>query len=334
MSHSTIPRVVPPKASLFEPVRDRYGWRLALVFGNHARGGLCPYVAAQRCFHCDIGSGEGAASDHETNRQRLAYFRDHYQCYLASISHLVLYNSGSVLNPREMPLDVLDEILAFARALPSLCVVSLDSREAFINPGTLERVLQCLGEGYEVRPVLGIETADDRIRDEVLQKRMPCTAIARVFRDLGRIAAERGTSRVGLDVNIVIAGPGTTTESAVDDAEATARFALGSGLEHAIRVDLNLHPYYAGDRGSSRFPGHPRCCLATTVRAVRRIVEVARSMSVETSLFIGWQDEGHDRNRDEREREMGRARAAFDRFNQTNDPAALDGLDGIVALTQ
>ena len=36
---STIPRVAPPSASLFEPVRDRYGWRLSLVFGNHAPNG-------------------------------------------------------------------------------------------------------------------------------------------------------------------------------------------------------------------------------------------------------------------------------------------------------
>jgi len=325
--HPTIPSVVPPAASLFEPVRDRYGWRLALVFGNHAPGGLCPYVAAQRCFHCDIGAGEGAAFDDETNRERLAWFRDHYQPFLASISHFVLYNSGSILNPREMPPELLDEILAFVRSLPAVRVISLDSREAFISTGRLRRVLRNLGEGRVVRPILGIETADDRIRDEILQKRMPRQAIARVFRNLREFAAERGTSQVGLDVNIVIAGPGTTSETALDDAEATARFALDSGIAHAVPIDLNLHPYYAGDRGSARFPDHPRCSLAMTVRAVKRIVEVVRSTSAECSIFIGWQDEGHDRNRDERAREMSRARTGFDQFNQTNDPAALDGLN-------
>ena len=112
-SGSAMPGAVPRAESLFEPVRDRYGWRLALVFGNHAPGGFCPYYAAERCFHCDIGAGEGAAFDHATNRQRLAWFREHYQPHLASISHLVLYNSGSVLNPREMPPELLDEIVRF-----------------------------------------------------------------------------------------------------------------------------------------------------------------------------------------------------------------------------
>ncbi len=326
MPHRTIPSVVPRRASVFEPVRDRYGWRLALVFGNHAPGGLCPYVAAQRCFHCDIGSGEGAAFDHITNRKRLAWFRDYYQPCLASISHLVLYNSGSILNPREMPPEFLDEILAFARSLPAVGVISLDSREAYIRPAALRRVLQCLGDGYVIRPILGLETADDRIRNEVFQKAMPRTAIARVFRDLSQVAAEHGAESVGLDVNIVIAGPGTHSETAVGDAVATARFALSSGREHGVKVDLNLHPYYAGHRGSTRFPDHPRCSLATTVQAVRRIAGLVRSMAADSSLFIGWQDEGHDRKRAERAYEIHGARTAFDCFNRTNDPDSLDGL--------
>ncbi|MFI5459871.1 MAG: hypothetical protein ACHRXM_31000 [Isosphaerales bacterium] len=324
-SGSSIPCAVPREESVFEPRRDRYGWRLALVFGNHAPGGLCPYYAGNRCFHCDIGAGEGAAFDHTTNRQRLAWFRAHYQLHLASISHLVLYNSGSLLNPREMPPDLLDEIAAFARSLPAVRVVSLDSREAFIRPDTLRRILLILGNGYMVRPILGVETADDRIRNEVLQKGMPRTAIARVFLDLSTLAAEFGQERIGLDVNIVIAGPGTTDLTVVDDAVMTARLALISGAQHGVKVDLNLHPYYVGPRGSARFPDHGRCSLATTVRACSKIVDLVRSMATDSSIFIGWQDEGHDRERQPRHIEI--ARTAFDRFNQTNDAGALNGLE-------
>jgi len=327
MPSSANPSIVPRSASLFEPVRDRYGWRLALVFGNRAPGGLCPYVAAQRCFHCDIGSGEGAAFDHMTNRKRLDWFRDHYQSCLASISHLVVYNSGSVLNRREMPPEMLDEILEFARSLPAVRVISLDSREAYIRPVALRRALQCLGEGYVVRPILGLETADDRIRNEVLQKAMSRTAIARVFRDLREVAAGYVAESVGIDVNILIAGPGTTSETAIDDATATARFALSSGLEYGVKVDLNLHPYYAGHRASARFPDHLRCSLATAARAISRIADGVRSMSAGASLFIGWQDEGHDRQPEERHCEIQHARAAFDCFNQMNDPGSLADLE-------
>jgi hypothetical protein len=179
------------------------------------------------------------------------------------------------------------------------------------------------GPGINLHPILGIETADDRLRVDVLQKAMPRTAINRVYSDLSELGLELGPGRVGLDVNIVIAGPGTCPETAVEDAVRTARYALDSGARHEIKVDLNLHPYYRGDRGAARFPDHPRCSLATTVRAVSEIAVLVRSMAADTSIFIGWQDEGHDQERLERDHDLERGRAAFDRFNKTNDPDAL-----------
>ena len=97
------------------------------------------------------------------------------------------------------------------------------------------------------RPMTGCETS-------VLQKAMPRAAIDRVYRDLGALGLELGPGRIGLDVNIVIAGPGTSPETAVEDAVRTARYALDLGSRHGIKVDLNLHPYYRGDRGAARFP--------------------------------------------------------------------------------
>jgi hypothetical protein len=311
---------------LYEPVRDRYGWRLALVFGNHASGGMCPYYAGNRCFHCDIGAGEGAAFDRAANSNRLNWFRALYRGHLDALHHLVVYNSGSVLNPREMPPDVLDEILAFGGALPSIRVISLDSREAFIRPAALWRILHRAGEGLMIRPILGIETADDWIRDKVLQKNMPRAAIARVFRDIGRLAAEFGRERIGLDVNVVIGSPGTSAETVVEDAVMTARFALEAGMEHGVNVDLNLHPYYVGARGGTRFPDHPRCPLATTACAASRITLLVRAMSGRTTLFIGCHDEGHDHDAPSRHLDLARARTAFELFNHTNDSSALDCL--------
>ncbi len=315
---------VPRAESLFEPVRDRRGWRLALVFGNHAAGGVCPYYTDERCFHCDIGAGEGAAFDLTTNRQRLAWFQEFYRSHLASINHLVLYNSGSILNPREMPPEMLDEVVAYAASLPAVSVISLDSREPFLTCGALKRILLVAGCRITIRPILGIESADDRIRNDVLRKGMPRAAVDRVFRELSKLALEFGPGRIGLDVNIVIAGPGTDRETAIADAVRTARFVLMAAAEHGgITVDLNLHPYYPGSRGMDRFPDHPRCSLATTVQAVTKIAELVRSTAPDTSLFIGWNDEGHDREREQRHLELTQARGAFDHFNQTNDTSVL-----------
>ena len=207
-----------------------------------------------------------------------------------------------------MPPELLDEIVAFAGSLPAVSAISLDSREPFIRRDTLSRILMAAGPRITVRPILGIESADDRIRNDVLCKGMPRPAIDRVFQELKKLGDEHGPSRIGLDVNIVIAGPGTMQETAIDDAVQTAHFALATGAEHGIRVDLNLHPYYPGSRGLARFPDHPRCALATTVAAVTRIAELVRSMTADSSLFIGWNDEGHDRERERRHRELKQVR--------------------------
>jgi hypothetical protein len=322
----TKPNAVPREEILFEPVHDRYGLRLALVFGNHAPGGRCPYYAEERCFHCDIGAGEGTAFDHAANRERLAWFQAHYQNQLKRVRHLVVYNSGSVLNPREMPASLLDEIVAFGRSIPSVRAISLDSREAFIRQDVLRRILQRAGNQLLIRPILGIESADDRIRDEVLKKQMPRLAVFRAFRNLGLVAAEFGHKRVGLDVNILVAGPGTRADTAIADALLTARFALDAGREHGVSIDLNIHPYYVGARGMTAFLEHPRCSLTTMVHAVREIALLVQATAPLTSLFLGWHDEGHDSQAWLREIDLSRARGAFDEFNRTNDPGALDCL--------
>jgi hypothetical protein len=316
-------RIEPPGAMRFEPVRDRYGLRLALVFGNHARDGMCPYYVGSRCLHCDIGAGEGARFDLESNRSRLAWFAGYYRTALVSVSHLVVYNSGSVLNPEEMPPDFLGQIAVFARSLPAGRVLSLDSREAFIKRESLRPMLDVAGEQITVRPILGVESSDDRIRNEILRKVMPREKIIRVFRDLGELASEYGADRIALDVNIVIGSPGTTRETVVADAAETALFALRAGSEHGVRVDLNLHPYYIGQRGRAIFPDHGRCSVETTVAAASAIAHLVQSMGAQTNVFIGWQDEGHDCEQGERHFELKRAMAAFDRFNQTNEPRVL-----------
>ena len=204
------PLACPADRLLFAPTRDRYGVRLALVFGNHAPGGQCPYYAAGRCLFCDIGAGEGAAATPESNRQRLAWFQEHYRQVLPEVAHLVLYNSGSVLNSREMPAEVLDEILAWARSLPVLRLVSLESRESAVTELAVRRVAGTLGPGRMVRVILGLETCDDHLREDILDKRMPRAAINRAVEAIASVAADLGTEQIGLTFNILVGGPGTT----------------------------------------------------------------------------------------------------------------------------
>ncbi len=312
---------VEPRGGVFPATVDRYGVRLALVFGNHAPRGECPYYTARLCKHCDIGAGEGAAFDLATNRLRLRWFRERYADTLGNVVHLAVYNSGSVLNPVELPEVFLDELAAFARSLPALKFLSVESREAYVTAARVERLAQALGASRALRVIVGLESASDRVRDRLLDKKMPRQAVDRAFEALAS-AARAAPDRVGIAINILVAAPGTTPRTAVRDAAATARYALSTGHALGLSVDLNLHPYYPSAVGQAAFPEHPRCSTEVLARATAAVDRVRAELLPESRLFVGLEDEGHDQN-PSGQRQRAAVRAAVDRFNASGDVSEL-----------
>ena len=127
------------------------GWRSSSATTH--RDGICPYYAGSCAYHCDIGAGEGAAFDLATNRRRLAWFARLLSSD-SSIrsSHLVIYNSGSVLNPRR---DAAGPSRRDRHALPDRCRPFASFRSIRARP-TSERevfdtILDVAGERIAVQ---------------------------------------------------------------------------------------------------------------------------------------------------------------------------------------
>jgi hypothetical protein len=203
-------------------------------------------------------------------------------------------------------------------------VVSLETRERELTEAAVRRV--AVGAGRAVRLVLGLETADDRRRNTVLAKGLPRAAVKRAAAAIGRAAGDLGPRRIGLAFNILLGGPGTTPRSAVDDAVATARFALETGREAGVAVDLNLHPYYRSARGQAHFPLHRACPPPAVAQAASAVARLAAKSALPCALFIGTNDEGHAGDLVARGRPGWPAdsmQAAVERFNRSQDPAAL-----------
>ena len=320
------PYVVPRSANIFAPVLDNYGLRLAWVFGNQAPGGICPYYAKDNCHHCDIGAGEGIAFSVAANRHRLKWFMTHYAAILPEVAHLVIYNSGSVLNSREMDVRFLDELIAATNSLPAVSVISLDSREAFVTGRTLTRLIQLLSPKRCLRPIVGLESAADAIRNTLLRKRASRTVFERAVNVVSTTDQAFGGGRVGMDVNILVGGPGTTPGNCVADALSTFRYLAEQSRAANIDVNVNLNAYYPSARGLARFPEQPRCSTAAVIAAARAMVLLADHEQVRVPIFIGLQDEGHDQEPNQRLRELATVQEAFQRFNQLQDPTVLDDL--------
>ncbi|MDP6845840.1 MAG: hypothetical protein QF460_02715 [Candidatus Nanoarchaeia archaeon] len=307
----------PDESILFEPVADAYGSRLALVFGNEFAKGECPFYTAKQCNHCDIGAGEGEQFDSEMNAERLGFFQEQYKDILQGIEHLVIYNSGSTLNNREMSRETLGNVLDYASSLEDCKVVSLDSREMYVTEDSLDYVVDKLREDQEARVILGVESQSDEVRIGKLNKRMTKQGIERAFS-----VASKYDGKVGVDVNIVFQPPELVGEEAIQESVETLKYGLSLGEQYGVSVDFNFHPYYQSEKSKGMFPDHSRADLQNAKEALRRMkAEIGKR---DAKIFIGWQDEEHDQQSALRDRELEEEIVVLDRFNVTQDIQYLD----------
>ena len=289
----------PAAALRFEPTQDRFGMRLSLVFGNEAKDGVCPFYRRDECSHCDIGAGEEKAATADSHAQRWNFFAHHYRRELPQVNHLVLYNSGSLLNPKEMSPLALGALCDEAAKLPSLRMLSLDTRELFVQRDRLSALRSRLPAQVSLRIILGLESADEEVRLIYLNKRMPTPAIEQAVAEL----AASGDN-VGLWLSLVFAPPGRRGEAAVTDLVEGIRYGVALAQRHRLPVDFNIHPFYPSKRSLRAHPDHPRADVAQLQLALSAAQTELADLGSDASLFVGWQDEQHDQRQDLRLAEL------------------------------
>ena len=305
---------IPNADLLFKPTMDAYGTRLALVFGNEYKEGKCPFVNQCGTTYCDIGQGEGTQFTPEKNRERLDFFRNQYSEILQGVEHLVLYNSGSVLNRNEFSQETLGDILEYFSSLQECKVISLDSREMYITNDTLDYIVNQLRQDQQPRVIIGIETQNDQVRIRKLKKIMTKEAIKRAFQLIGAY-----NQKVGVDINILFQPPGLMGEDAIEEAVKTAELGLDLAQEYNVPIDINFHAYYPSESGKKLFPNHPRASIKDELKAIRRIRQLIFERNSNSQLFLGGQDEVHDQEQSLRKIEDTKFKVMFDQFNKTQN---------------
>jgi hypothetical protein len=311
-ANNTQLRVLPIKSDLlFQPTKDTYGLRLALSFGNENKGGLCTFYGSQ-CTHCEIGAGEGQRFDLSMNKARLNFFMTHYSNVFPNVNHLLFYNFGSILNPAEFSRESLKYVLTYAKSLETCSAVSLDSREMYITPANLSFVLENLRENQLPRAILGVETQDDNIRMNLLRKTMSRDSIEKAFKNVGEFG-----QKVGLDANILFQPPGIVGDAAIGDAIDTAKYCIELSAFYKVLLDLNFHPYYPSAVARNNFPDHSRASIKNALFALECISGLLRKHPIKSQLYIGWQDEGFDTEKDKRKRELDNNLDIFTEFNRS-----------------
>jgi len=133
---------------------------------------------------------------------------------------LCLYNSGSLLNPAEVPDEALEPICRAVANVPGLRRVVMESRGEYATADRIRLVRGWLGD-KEVEIALGLESADEEVRNLGLNKGFSLDAWKRW--------AEVVREHARLRVYLFHQPPWLTEREALDDTLAGIRLAVEAG---------------------------------------------------------------------------------------------------------
>jgi len=292
------------------------GHRLMVVLSApgcawHRKSGGCSFCA----FPSSLGTGtQVSAADFGA---QLEAALAHIPPGAAPPVHLDLYASGSYLNPEEVPEEAQVALLARAAALPPVARLTVETRPEYVEPARLERLVRAT-DGKPLEVAIGLETADDRIRDERLHKGFS-------WADFARAAETLASCGANLVAYVLLKPLDTPEREALEDAASSAAqvFELGKRLGLMTRVALEPCFVAPGTRLSTEFEAgrYRPPWLWSALEVVSRVAPLGE-------LHVGLSDEGLEPAR--AARNCGtctpRVRAALAEFNRSQDPAPLAAL--------
>jgi archaeosine synthase beta-subunit len=166
----------------------------------------------------------------------LTQFRMEAGCYdLGRIAIISLYNSGSILNPDELPLEALLGILRQIRDFPSVRKVILESRAEFVDANLICYLKEVLGKGKSLSIAIGLETADDETRRICLNKGSSLAEI--------NDAVKKVKPYAEIQLYILLGIPFLTESEAVKDSILSIRCAQNMGADEIHIEPLTIQRY-------------------------------------------------------------------------------------------
>jgi len=170
--------------------------------------------------------------------ETIAQFRKEIDRYdMTTVKVVSLYNSGSVLNPDELPFGALKSLCREIACIPSISKVVFESRAEYIDRDKLLVLKDILGQRIMLTIAIGLETSDDVRRALCVNK--GCTR-----RDIEQaLWSIRGIAESQLYVLLGI--PFLTESEAITDAVESIRYAhlIGAGEIHIEPLTLQAHTF-------------------------------------------------------------------------------------------
>ena len=202
------------------PGKERYGDAVMDCLTVIFRTAGCSW---NRCLMCSyrherLDFAASSLSPADRIRSQLAWVMEQYR--IADYGMIKIFTSGSVLDPREIPPDVLMEI---ARAFRGKIVIA-ETRPEFVVEETLSPLLAELDDGSRANPLycaIGLETTNDAIREKCIRKGF-------TFRDFTDACSRARKCGAGIKAYLLHKPLFLTEREAFDDTNASIRTVAGT----------------------------------------------------------------------------------------------------------
>lgn len=189
------------------------------------RGSGCEWAGKEGggCTMCGhyAGSSRGTAIAHESLKKQFDKAIEVVET--GKYPMLCLYNGGSFLNKKEIPIGVRSYMFKRIQSFGCIERLIIESRPEYITDEVFNE-LEELMPGVEVEIGVGLESSNDTIRNLILNKGVGLDE----YRQLGKKFRDRGTRFLAY---VLVKPPFLTESEAIADAVLTIDFASRIGVD-------------------------------------------------------------------------------------------------------
>lgn len=150
-------------------------------------------------------------------------------------------NDGSFLNPDEFDKETQLNLLNLVSRMRYIKRVLVESRPEYIKESTLKFVLNQLRKDQLLEVAIGIESADDFIRDHCINKGITRKDFENAILEISHLA-KGYPKRISAVAYLLIKPPFLTQRESIDDAVATINYLRQLSVKHKIHITAKLEP--------------------------------------------------------------------------------------------
>lgn len=220
--------------SEFQDSSRRNNQRLIVILNS--RG--CSYAMKGEgpCFNCGLvsASNQGAEVPEQSMMQQFKEIINSYDFDSQEITELDLFNAGSLLDDWQVSADTRRLLFAEIATIDNIKDILIDSRPEDITEEKILTIKKIIGD-KELWVGIGLETADDVVRNLCINKSFPLKKFETAVQTLQKLKAN-------LFVYLMFKPAFLTEQEAIEDTERTIKYLTNLSKKLSIPLRISLEP--------------------------------------------------------------------------------------------